>query len=366
MNLISKRAQRFQSSGIRKIFDMAATLKDPINFSIGQPDFGISNEVKKETIKAITSGHSKYTPTPGILPLRKKIAERFANNGIIKTTNDILVTSGTSAAFFLALSAILDEGDEVIIPDPYFVEYPELVKFLGGRPIYLDTYPNFQPDSQKLTELITSKTKVVILNSPNNPTGAVYPEKVLREIAQIAKKYNLVVISDEIYEEFVYDVKHFSIGSIYENTITINGLSKSGGMPGWRLAWATGPQEVIQKMIEIQQYTIVCAPSLVQYGALAAFNQDFSNIKRGYQKRRDLIYELLSKKFDVIKPQGAFYIMPKVENVEEFVNQAMKNNVLLIPSGVFSQKNTHIRISYSVSEEQIKKGSEILLKLSRK
>lgn len=367
MSLISKRLQKFESSGIRKIFDMAASLKDPINFSIGQPDFGVTVKVKQKTIEAIKNGFSKYTPTAGIPKLRQKVAEKFnAENNIQTTSDQVLITSGTSAAVFLALSTLLDPEDEVIIPDPYFVEYPQLVTFLNAKPVFLDTYPNFQIDPKKLESLVTSKTKMIILNSPNNPTGAVYPEEILKQIAEIAEKNNLVILSDEIYEKFVYGkTKHFSIGSVYLNTITLGGLSKSGGMPGWRLAWATGPKEIIQKMTELQQYTIVCAPALVQYGALEAF-EDISQKISEYEQKRDLIYSLLSPKFEIIKPEGAFYIMLKVAEDQKFIDWAISQNVLTIPGSAFSQKNTHIRISYATSNEKITAGAEILLKYQPK
>ncbi len=362
MNLISKRVQNFQSSGIRKIFDLAVSLKNPINFSIGQPDFGVTKAVQIQTIEAINKNLSHYTPTFGIEALRKKIAEKLLKENSIKTDRrNILVTSGTSAAIFLALSVLVDPDDEVIIPDPYFVEYPELTKFLEGKPIFLDTYPNFQIDPKKLEKLITKKTKVIIINSPNNPTGAVYSEEILRKIAEIGRKNNLIIISDEIYEKFIYDNKtHFSIGSIYKNTITVNGLSKSGGMTGWRLGWASGPKDIISKMGELQQYTIVCAPSIVQYGALAAFESP--NHAKEYQQKRDIIFNLLSKKFETVKPEGAFYIMPKVGDGEKFAEWAIKNNCLLIPGSVFSRKNTHIRISFATSNETLEKGAKILLK----
>ncbi len=362
MSLISKRAQQFKTSGIRKIFDMAMSLKKPINFSIGQPDFGVSERVKQKTIEAINNNLSQYTPTSGIEPLRIKVSRKLEkDNNIKKDPSNILIIPGTSAGIFLALSTLIDTGDEVIIADPYFVEYPELVKFLGGKSIFLDTYPDFQINPEKLKNLITKKTKAIIINSPNNPTGVVYPEKILREIAEILKNTNITVISDEIYEKFVYDnARHFSIGSVYENTVTVGGLSKSGGMPGWRLAWATGPKEVIEKMKELQQYTFVCAPSLVQYGALASFEDDLSSKILEYQEKRDLIFEGLSKKFKVIKPQGAFYIMPDVGSGEEFTKLAIKRNVLIIPGGAFSKRDTHIRVSYATSNENIKKGLEIL------
>lgn len=366
MNYISKRAKKFESSGIRKIFDLAANLKNPVNFSIGQPDFGVSEVVKEKTREAININFSQYTPTQGLKELREKVAQKFKDENSISTNSgDVLITPGTSAGVFLSLSVTINPGDEVIIPDPYFVEYPALVEFLGGKITFLDTYPNFQIDPEKLKGLVTKKTKVIILNSPNNPTGAVYKKEVLQDIAKIAMENSLLIISDEIYEKFIYDgLSHYSIGSIHKNTITLGGLSKSGGMPGWRLGWATGPSDIIDKMKELQQYIFVCAPSLVQYGALAAFENIDQKIN-DYQNRRDLIYNLLSKKFKIVKPQGSFYIMLEVGDGEKFANWAVENNVLVIPGKAFSSKNNHVRISYATSIEKIKEGAEILLKYGK-
>jgi aspartate aminotransferase/aminotransferase len=360
---LSKRARAFQTSGIRKIFDLASNLKDPYNFSIGQPDFGPTEAVNEKTIEAIRAGKSGYTVTQGIPELRAKIAEKLKRENDIHpdTTEEILVTPGVSAGMFLALAAVIDPGDEVIIPDPYFAEYPTLVEFLGGIPVYLDTYPDFELDARKLEGLVNSKTKAIIINSPNNPTGAVYPENTLRDVAYAAGKNDVLVISDEIYEKFVYGVPHFSIGSTYKNTVTLQGLSKSGGMPGWRLAWATGPRVIIDKMKEMQQYTFVCAPTLVQYGALAAFDDTLANHVAEYEKRRDLIIGTLSKKFNVVVPHGAFYVMAEVGDGDRFAEWALARNVLLVPGSAFSRKNSHARLSYATSPKQIEKGANLLL-----
>lgn len=358
---ISKRAQNFQSSGIRKVFDLAANLKDPINFSIGQPDFSITEKVKQKIKDALDQSLTGYTQTQGILPLREKVSTHFKKNNIDKSPDEVIVVPGTSAGLYLALATIINPGDEIIVPDPYFVAYPEIIKFQDGIPVFLDTYPDFQINPTKLEKLITKKTKAILLNTPNNPTGAVYKKENLEKIAEIAKKHDLLIISDEIYELFVYDnLTHFSIGSIYPNTITIGGLSKTGGMPGLRLAWATGPKELVEKMKEIQQYTFVCAPSIIQYGALEAFEVNQQKINE-YQKRRDLLFNILSKKYNIVKPQGAFYMFVEVASGAKFTEKAIRNNVLVVPANVFSQKDTHIRLSYAVSEETIQKGANILI-----
>ena len=360
---LSERSELFESSKIRALFDAAATLKDPISFAIGQPDFGPSEKVKQAAIDAINNDQSKYTPTQGIKPLREKIAQKLrSENNIICDSEDIIVTPGTSAAFFLALATLLDPEDEVIIPEPYFVEYPIIVKFLGAKPVFLDTFTdNFQINIEKLQQLVTPKTKMIILNTPNNPSGAVYSKETLKKVAEIAEKNNIIIIADEIYEKFIYDgITPFSIGSIYPNTITLNGLSKSGGMPGWRLAWASGPSETIQKMKDLQQYIFVQAPSLVQFAALAAF-EDQENIAETYQQKRDLAIEILSRKYKVEKPPGAFYIMLEVDDEEKFTKWALTKNILVVPGSAFGVKTNFIRLSYATSKEKIKQGTTKLL-----
>jgi aspartate/methionine/tyrosine aminotransferase len=359
---ISKRSDRVSSSGIRKIFNLMAQLKDPINLSIGQPDFAPHPSIQEATIQAVKNGKFGYTHTQGLPELREKIAEKYRQENTIEITKDqVLVTPGASSAIFLALSALIDEGDEVIIPDPYFVEYPELVKFLGGVPVLLDTYPDFSINPKKLESLITEKTKLIIINTPNNPTGAVYSKETLERIAEIAKQKDILILADEIYEYFVYDdVKHFSIGSIYEGVITISGLSKTSGIPGWRLCWAVGPNALIQKMAELSQYMTVCAPSIIQYGALASFAtevKEYTKQKiREYEERRNILCDALKRKYEVTIPKGAFYIMPDVKDGDSFVQKAVGKECLFVPGSIFSDKKSHVRMSFAVSIEKIEEA----------
>jgi aspartate/methionine/tyrosine aminotransferase len=365
--LISERAQGIESSGIRRVFDLGAKLKDPINFSIGQPDFPVPEAVRRAAQDAIEQGRNRYTPTQGIEPLRVKVAQKLTRQNAVATgPDDVLITSGSSGGIFLALASLLNPGDEVIIPDPYFVMYPQLTSFFGARPVLVDTYPEFQIDPEKIQAAVTARTKAIVLNSPANPTGAVVPEAIQREIARIAERHGLIVLSDEVYESFVYDgAAHFSIGSIYPNTLTLNALSKSHAATGWRIGYAAGPRPLLEKMKELQQYTFVCAPSFAQEAALVALDVDTSEHVRAYQRRRDMIYDGLRRRFEVVKPEGAFYIMPKVDerDAAEFVERAIAANVLLIPGSVFSARATHVRISYAVSEERIAQGVETLTRL---
>jgi aspartate/methionine/tyrosine aminotransferase len=366
-SLLSDRAQAIESSGIRRVFDLGAKLKDPINFSIGQPDFPVPEAVRRAAQEAIENGRNRYTPTQGIEPLRAKVAEKLSRDNNVKTTpDDVLITSGSSGGIFLALASLLNPGDEVIVPDPFFVMYPQLIAFFGARAVLIDTYPSFELDPERIAAAITKKTKAIVLNSPANPTGAVVPEAVQREVARIAERHGLIVLSDEVYESFVYGgARHFSVGSIYPNTLTLNALSKSHAATGWRIGYAAGPRPLVDKMKELQQYTFVCAPSFAQEAALVALDVDTSEHVRAYERRRDLIYDGLRQRFEVVKPEGAFYIMPKVDerDAAEFVERAIAANVLLIPGSVFSARATHVRLSYAVPEERIRQGIEILTRL---
>lgn len=361
---IAERMKVIESSGIRRVFDLGAALKNPINFSIGQPDFPAPTAVREAAKQAIDAGANRYTPTQGIAPLRQAIAQKLARaNAIMASADEILITSGSSGGIFLAFAGILNPGDEIIVPDPYFVMYTQLAGFFGARAVLIDTYPDFQPDPERIAAAVTERTKAILINSPNNPTGAVYPEAALREIAAIAERHGLLIISDEVYESFVYDLaRHFSVGSIYPDTITLNAFSKSHSLTGWRIGYATGPAHLIEKMKELQQYTFVCAPSFAQYAILAALDEGPTEHLPRFQARRDLIYEGLREQFEVTKPEGAFYIMPKVaeHDASAFVEAAIRQNVLTIPGQVFSARRTHLRISYATSEEAIREGIRIL------
>jgi aspartate aminotransferase len=365
--MLSERALGVESSGIRRVFDLGAKLKNPINFSIGQPDFPVPEPVRAAAIRAIEEGRNRYTPTQGIEPLRARVQRKLREvNGVLADVDDVLITSGSSGGIFLAYAALLNPGDEIVIPDPYFVMYPQLATFFGATPVFVDTYPDFQLDPEKVARAITPRTKAIMLNTPSNPTGAVVPEAALREIARIAERHGLLIISDEVYEAFVYDdAAHFSVGSIYPLTLTLNALSKSHAATGWRIGYAAGPRVLVDKMKELQQYTFVCAPSFAQEAAIVALDVDTSGEVVEYRRRRDAVYDGLKARFEVVKPRGAFYVMPKVDEVDAagFVERAIENNVLLIPGSVFSQRATHVRMSYALPVERIREGVEILNRL---
>jgi aspartate/methionine/tyrosine aminotransferase len=359
--LISDRLLNIKPSGVRRIFDMARQMKDPINLSIGEPDFDIPEPLKEEGIEWIKRGFNKYTPTQGIPELREKITLHLKKKGV--QFEEVMVTAGVTGGLLLASLALINPGDEIIIPDPYFVMYEYQVLLMGGVPIFVDTYPDFRLREEALIRALSKKTKFIIVNSPNNPAGAVYPEGDLRMVARIARERDLLVLSDDIYDNFVFDQPTCScLGQFYEKTITFGGFSKGWAMTGWRLGYVAGPREIIQQMITLQQYTFSSVLSFAQKAAIKALDYNVDDYIEQYKKKRDLIYGGLKEKYRVQKPGGAFYIFPEVPggNGEAFVEKAIQQNLFVIPGSVFSKRNTHIRISFAAPEETLLRGIEVL------
>ncbi|GAB4343556.1 MAG: aminotransferase class I/II-fold pyridoxal phosphate-dependent enzyme [Candidatus Abyssubacteria bacterium] len=364
--MLADRMKLIDSSGIRKVFDLAAKLKDPINLSIGQPDFDIPDEIKEVGIQSIREGFNRYTVTQGIPELREAVAEYYRSRHKVKF-EDVLITSGVSGGLMLAFIALVQPGDEVLLPDPYFVMYKHLANLFGGRPVFVDTYPDFTLRPERLEEKVSPRTKLLVINSPANPTGRVYRAAEYKAIAEFARRHNLFVITDEIYDHFIYDSAPDTFAKYYEKTLLLNGFSKSSAMTGWRLGYAAGPHEVIEAMKMLQQYSFVCAPSFAQKAGLAALDYDISGHIAEYRVKRDLIYEGLKGHFEVERPGGAFYIFPKAPGGDgvKFVERAIANNLLIIPGNVFSEKNTHFRISFAAPDETIKRGIDVLQRLAR-
>jgi aspartate aminotransferase/aminotransferase len=355
------------ASGIRKVFDLAAKLTDPINLSIGQPDFDVPAAVKQAAIDAIRAGKNKYTQTQGTAPLRAALADLCRKEFGWTDDRLYLVTSGVSGALMLALLATVNPGDEVVFTDPYFVMYAHLVNLCGGVCVPVSTYDDFRPDLGRLAEAITDRTRLVIINSPANPTGAVYTQSELRDIAAIAARRDLLVISDEIYNLFCYDQPFVSMAGLYANTLLMRGFSKSYAMTGWRMGWCTGPRPIIEKMTMLQQYSFVCAPSMAQEAGLVALEADMSAEVAAYHKKRDMVHAALGKTLGLVKPAGAFYAFCPAPGGDgtAFATRAIEHNVLIIPGNVFSSRDTHFRLSYATSDEQLAKGLEILVKLAK-
>ena len=363
---IAERMRRIDASGIRKVFDLAAKMKDPINLSIGQPHFDTPEPIKQALYRAVSEGKNAYSQTQGIASLIDVI-QRDVDAQFQHADRKAFVTSGTSGGLMLALSVLVNPGDEVIVFDPWFVMYKHLTTLAGGKVVEINTYPEFRIDLDKVRDAITPRTKVILFNSPANPTGAVASEAEVEGLAKLAAEKNVALISDEIYRAFCYGKPFVSPAKWNDQTIVIDGFSKSHSMTGWRIGWAHGPQHVIQQMLKLQQFTFVCSPHPVQYAGLAAWNFDISDRVAEYQAKRDFMVDQLRNVFEIHGAEGAFYLFPKAPwgTGAEFVAEAIRQNLLIIPGNVFSPHDTHFRISYAAEPRTLERGCEVLKQLAR-
>jgi len=390
--LIAERAKRIDASGIRRVFDLGARLKDPINLSIGQPDFPVPDAVKAAAIRAIEGNQNGYTQTQGIAPLRQRIVEHLRTDvgwevdarplsAADPARPGIIVTSGTSGALMLAFQALLNPGDEAIIPDPYFAMYPHICTMVGATGVPCNTYPDFRLTAARVEPLITARTKLVLLNSPGNPAGVVATNNECRDLLELCRERNVLLISDEIYDTFTYaDAREPSprggggaptcpsparFPGAENDVLLIRGFGKTYGVTGWRLGYCAGPRRLIEEISKLQQYTYVCAPSPLQHGAAACFDVDMSVQIEGYQKRRDMVISRLSKVTEVATPGGAFYAFVKVPSrlglsAAQFTEKCLEKNLLVIPGNVFSKRDTHFRLSYATDFATLERGLSAL------
>ncbi len=356
---------QIDASGIRKVFDLAATMQNPINLSIGQPHFGTPQPVKDALCQAVQEGKNAYSQTQGIAPLRDRL-QHDVDATYQHDDRQVFVSSGTSGALMLALCTLVNPGDEVLVFDPWFVMYKHLVTLAGGNVVQVSTYPDFRIRPEAVRAAITDRTKAILFNSPSNPTGAVASAEEVKALAQIAADNDIALISDEIYKSFCYDGEFSSPAEWNESTIIIDGFSKSHSMTGLRLGYVHGPSSVIQQMMKLQQFTFVCAPHPIQWAGLTAWDLDLSENFADYGRKRDLIVSELKENFEIQGGQGAFYLFLKVPwgTGTEFVTEAIRNNLLIIPGNVFSPTDTHFRLSFAAADDQLRKGAEILRRLA--
>ncbi len=366
---ISDRITAIGSSGIRKIFDLAATMENPIDLSMGQPDFPVPDPIKNAAIDAIKNDKNNYTVTYGLPALREKIAAKLSTefDGWDPT---IFVTCGISGALTLTMMCCLNPGDEVIFADPYFVSYPHLTRLAGGKPVPVSIYGDFKLRKDAIESAITDRTRILLLNSPSNPAGVVHKPDEIEAMCELAVKHDLLVVSDEIYDELSFDGRPTSpVSFIPDRTLLLRGYGKSYAVTGWRMAYAAGPAAVIQQMAKLQQFTFVCAPQPAQVGCIEAFDCDISHNVRNYRAKRDLAADILKDAFDFAPPGGGFFIFCKApdgfDTGTAFVEKAIKHNVLTVPGSAFSDQDTHFRISYAVNDDILRKGCEILRNIAR-
>ena len=363
---IANRTRNFDSSGIRKMFDLAANLEDPVNLSIGQPDFAVPRPVKDAYIKAIEDDKNGYALTQGMPVLRDKLqAEVDAQFG--HDDREVFVCSGTSGGLNLSVLSLINPGDEVIYFDPFFVMYPAIIELTGGKSVKVSIYPDFKLDMDKLEAAITDKTKMIILNTPSNPTGICFTPEEVQGVAEIAAKRGICLVSDEIYSKFVYDEPYVSAAKYNPQAIVIDGFSKTYAMTGHRVGYVHGPKEIIQTMLKVQQFSFVCAPHPAQWAGAAALDIDVTPYVDQYRVKRDRLLVGLADKYEIVKPGGAFYAFPKLPDGiigEAFVEKAIANNLMVIPGSIFSEQDTHFRISYAVSDEKLEEGIDILNRIA--
>ncbi|MCY6483915.1 pyridoxal phosphate-dependent aminotransferase [Clostridium aestuarii] len=355
---------------------------DVVSFGAGEPDFNTPKHIQDAAITAIKSGFTKYTAASGIIELKNAIVEKFKNdNNLSYEINQIIVSTGAKQCLSNVFQAILNPGDEVLIPKPYWVSYPELVKLSDGIPIFVDTKKenNFKCTIDTLEKFITPSTKAIIINSPNNPTGAVYSKNDLINIADFAKKHDLIIISDEIYEKLVYDGnEHLSIASLsedaYNRTIVINGVSKSYAMTGWRIGYAAGNKDIIKLMSNIQSHTTSNPNSIAQYAALEALTKNqnvlYNMVNEFSNRKNHMISKIKNiKNLSCIEAKGAFYIMidisniygkmldnKKINNSLDFAEQLLEEEKVAVIPGVAFGLDEYVRVSYATSMENIIEG----------
>lgn len=362
---IADRTKTFDSSGIRRVFDLAANLADPINLSIGQPDFDVPETIQDAAVEAIRGGRNAYSPTQGIGPLRESLLQEI-RSAYPTHTRDVFVCSGTSGGLVLTMLSLVNPGDEVVFLDPFFVMYPALVRLCGGVPVAVDSYPDFRLRAADIEAALTPRTKMILINSPANPTGVTAEREELRRVAKLAADRGIALVSDEIYSRFMFDEPFVSPAEFNDQTIVIDGFSKSHAMTGWRVGFVHGPEEIIRTMLKIQQYSFVCAPQPAQWGALRAMSVDLQGHIDDYRRKRDLIYEGLADRYEMTRPGGAFYLFPRApgDAGTAFVERAIENNLLIIPGKIFSDRDSHFRISFAASDQTLRRGIDVLRRLA--
>ena len=370
-NPLSKQIVEIEPSGIRKFFDIVNEMEDAISLGVGEPDFDTPWHIREEGIYSLEKGRTFYTSNAGLKELKIE-SSRYMDRKFhldYDYNHEIIVTVGGSEAIDIAMRAMIDPGDEVLIPQPSFVCYPPCALLAGGKPVVIELKEEneFRLTAEEVLAAVTPKTKILVLPFPNNPTGSVMEKKDLEEIAKVVIDHDLFVISDEIYSELTYGSSHVSIASLpgmQERTITINGFSKSYAMTGWRLGYACGPKEIIEQMLKIHQFAIMCAPTTSQYAAVEALKNgdgDVEKMRQEYDgRRRYLLHRLREMGIECFEPYGAFYMFPNIKQFgmtsEEFAKQLLeKEKVAVVPGTAFGESGEgFLRISYAYSLEDLK------------
>ncbi|MGX7125235.1 aminotransferase class I/II-fold pyridoxal phosphate-dependent enzyme [Enterococcus viikkiensis] len=377
-NFLAKKITELEPSGIRKFFDIVSEQPDAISLGVGEPDFDTPSHMMQEGVRSIQEGRTFYTANAGLFELRQKISDylQFRNHVRYDPKTEIIVTVGGSEAIDMALRIFVEAGDEVIIPQPCFVCYEPIAQMVGGVPVTIDLQAqnHFKLTPEELEAAITEKSKILILSYPNNPTGATMDREALIKIADVAKKHDLLVISDEIYAELVYDEPFVSISELpgmRERTIVINGFSKGFAMTGWRLGFVAGPELFMEQLLKLHQYTIMAAPTASQYAALAGLKDNWQEtvepMRLSYEERRNYLHHALEKMgLPCYQAKGAFYLFPQISQFglssEEFAMKLLEEEKLaVIPGSAFGQSGEgFLRLSYAYSIYELKEAIQRL------
>ena len=365
--MLSQRAKNISSTtGYSQFFELAARIKNPCNLSIGQPHFDVPEPIKQAAVDAMRNGGNAYTPVEGLLTLRQAVLQQYAEKG--NPQEGVVITSGVTGGLVLSLLAVMDPGDEVVMSDPYYLANKHLTRILGGTPVYVDTYPDFRWKAEKLAAVITPRTKAIMVTSPSNPTGQMLTEQEAEAIVAIARKQDLWILYDQVYEVYDYVQRPIALSQFYPKTITLNGFSKSHSMTGWRVGTAAGSTEVTHTLTNLQQYCHICPPSLGQWGALTAMRTSTAPQVAAYKKNRDRMVAALQPYYDFCIPEGAFFIfMPAPQGMtgSAFSSYAAeKEGLLIFPGNVFSERDTHTRVSFAVDEAMLDRGIHLLQKMA--
>lgn len=365
----AKRCKLIELSEIRKMFEL--TPENAINLSLGEPDFDTPEHIREAVKQALDDGFTHYTSNNGILELREAISCKLADeNKVEANPENITVTVGASQALYISLQALVNKGDEVLIPDPGFLSYDAFVKLAEGKvvPISLKEENQFQMTADDVLDKITDKTKAMIMNSPSNPTGAVMQKEDIKAIAEITEDHNIHLISDEVYEKIIYEGKHYSPGRYSDNVITINAFSKTYAMTGFRIGYMAAKPEINEELLKVHQYNVACTSSLSQIAGLEALlgpQKSVEEMVAEFKRRRDLIVKRLNEMGIEFKaPKGAFYAFPKVENSSKFVEEAIKEGVIIVNGASFGKcGDGHFRISYAAAYEELEEAMNRLEKI---
>ena len=318
------------------------------------------------SVRAIREDRNRYTVTQGIPALNEAVLDVIQRRTGQRPESS-MVTAGVAGGLTLGFLALLDESDRALIPDPYFVCYRNLGALLGKEPVCYDTYPDFRVTEDRLEAGMREDVRLLLVNSPSNPTGHVLSVEELKICAAFARRHDLVIVTDEIYDAFAYDGPVPSILSYYDQVLFLGGFGKTYGMPGWRLGYAAGPDDVIERMRALQQVSFVCAPAPLQYAALTALEVDLKPYVDAYRQKRDRIYEGLKDVLDVVRPDGAFYLFPRVPgglDADAFVERCIAKNLLVVPGMAFSHARTHFRVSFALDDAVLEKGVTLLRELA--